>query len=188
MKLTVRGVGALALVAAGSCNPFAFDSLKDDAWVQVVDQPTSVDGTFVDVLGLPPPAEGGARFVVAASNPGGMAIVTFDTHGEVTDPLGGTVETSGKGTLEPIRSAPTSLAALDDTHFLVGASEKAMVVRYQLDFADGIAVLDDKSASMAAGLTVASGDLGLGGAARDVVAMGSLSLTIRPDGDRPSRR
>jgi hypothetical protein len=180
-----RLIALLGLVAlAGSCDPRKFDDLADSAWVQIAERKdTQTQGDFgVDLLALPPPQAGGARLVVAAGAPPGLAQITLDEKGKVSEQIGFNGELTGRGALSPLDniSSPTSLALYSDQQFLTGVQDRGIVIRYETGLRGGVELA---KSGMGTGLAVATGNLGLGGPEPDVVAAGMLSLTLIPDGD-----
>lgn len=176
----------MLLLGAASCDPRKFDDLKGEAWIAIAERDdTQTQGDFgIDVLALPPPSGGGSVFVVSAAAPPGMAQVTLDEGGGVKEQIGFNGELTGRGTLEPLDSkeSPTGLASFDGDQFLTGVKGRNMVIRYTQGLKGGLAILPTTSAA-GTGLAVASGNLGLGTATPDVVAVGTVSLTVLADGD-----
>lgn len=190
----MRAAGALlaaALVAAalGSCSWGTFDDLKKDAWVQLVERDDAeTGGDFgLDVVALPP-ASGmdGIRYLVSVGNPpAGLAQASFNAKGDLTDQIGFDAEDGGKGRIGPLTSnTPAfSLVQYGDDEFIAGSPGLSNVVKYKIGLAErGDTMLTAGAAST--GRSVAVGNLGLGSAKQDVVTIGTLTLTVIPNGDK----
>jgi hypothetical protein len=91
-------------IALTACNPFVFDDLKDETWVQVVERDnTRTSGDFgTDVRALPPPAEGGVRLLIGAGVVPGLARITLGPDGDVVEHIGN--DATGAGLLRPLKS------------------------------------------------------------------------------------
>lgn len=187
------GLVILAL-AALSCDPRKFNDVADTAWVQIAERnDTQTGGDFgVDVIAMPlASSDEGARFVVTAgSGPPGLAQITYNAKGSKTEQIGYDADQNGKGALAPMTTvAPlTGLQALSASQFLVGVgglnNPAPRVLSYDVGLKNGISLI--ASPEQATGDALAVGDLGLGGAAPDLVAVGSLSLTLVADADPQS--
>ena len=185
-RLLYLGLASVAVAALGSCNWGKFDDLKDDAWAQLIDRDDSgVSGDFgIDVCAVPTTgSQGGVRFVISAGLTAGLAQATFDENGDLIDTIGFDGDASGAGQIRPIRttnSTPFVVIPYKDNTFLAGIPDQKIVAEYETGLQNGRAIVEggvDRT-----GEALAVGDLGVGTATLDVVAVSGSSVIVLPDG------
>ncbi len=190
MKRTVAGMGVL--LGAVACDPRTFDDLKSEAWVQIAERnETETGGDFgTNVIAMPPPSTGGARFVVAVGSPSGLAQITLNAAGDIDEQIGYNGDVGGRGALQPLEASksPSDLVPLSGDQFLVGVASAGDVIRYEAGLQAGVAIIDSGDTATGLGNAVAVGDLGVGTSAPEVVAVGTTSLTVLEDGDMTKTR
>jgi len=195
--LSRRGwwVIGLGLLVGGGCLWGRFDDLKSKTWVYKVDRDEEkTQGAFGYAVAALPASSGAVIAVASGPPPAGLAVLTFDETGELTQFVGFDAEATGiPSTVTPLVSVafPEALAPLDASSFAVGipnctpgadcgAMGTKLISRHPSSLATSGTVLATGPANANGndtGKWLRSGKLNVGGDL-DLVAIGVNSIVV----------
>jgi len=177
----------LCLVLAG-CSWGRFDDLKHDTGVGLAERPDGVTGNLgiaVGAVGTANADEAGA-FVASAAGPAGLVRYVIRANGDIE--VAGSAEGAAvSGDLSPVKSTTPvqSIAKLDNGHFVVGAPTGGgnLVASFGNGIVmEGTQLFPSPDDDVQVGSSVATGDLGVGGAPLDVATTSQKGVYVVADG------
>jgi hypothetical protein len=114
----------LGLLVGGGCLWGRFDDLKSETWVYKVDRDEEkTQGAFGYAVAAFPSTTGAKIVTSSGPPPSGLAVLTFDATGELTEFVGFDAEAPGiPSTVTPLVSEafPESIAVIDGANFALG--------------------------------------------------------------------
>jgi hypothetical protein len=181
-------------MGAMSCDPRSFDDLEKATWVQLAERDdTQASGDWAMTV-IPMPVESGkqgARFVLGLGTaPPGLAQVTFDEHGSLTNQIGANALSTGLGPLSPLNTAGhvSALVKYNDTQFIASTPLRPITARFDIGLEHGTTILPETYGQVQAGSSLAVGHIDAAAGPLDIVVVGQLSLTIVSGGDPAKAR
>ncbi len=170
-----------------SCNPGVFDDLKNDTWVQLMERDdTQTSGDFgIAVTAVPAASGQGIQIIAAAGNPGGLAVATFDQHGNKTSQIGFDAQVDSSGTqptgpLAPLtpKTEPSALVPYSSTQFVAGDSGIPLAALFSADLTMRGTTITPAGSMVEAGSSLAVGKLADGETTPDVVVVSQTSVMV----------